>query len=114
MAYDMPCEASSLATSPAFPPAAASDESLFDVASRDALLSALNLSLQPGFQPQRPTLRFGSDLVRYNRVEGLSVANNSRSASGRATPFRRWAALVMPTGTPMVRCRWREATGRVR
>ena len=73
VAYDMPCDASSLATSPALPPAAASDESLFDVASRDALLSALNLSLQPGFLSQRPTLRFGSDLVRYNRVEGLSV-----------------------------------------
>ncbi len=73
VAYDMPCDASTLANSAALPAAVASDEALFDVTARDALLSALDLSLQPGWMPQMPTVRFGSDLLRFNRVEGLSA-----------------------------------------
>jgi hypothetical protein len=73
IAYDMPCDASKLATAPALPPAVISDEELFDLKAKDELLAALAMSLQSGWQPQRPTLRIGSDLLRYNRVEGLSV-----------------------------------------
>ena len=73
IAYDMPCDAAKLANSPALPPAAVSDEELFDLKARDALLSALDLSLQPGWMPQMPTVRVGSDLLRFNRVEGLSA-----------------------------------------
>ncbi len=73
IAYDMPCDAAKLANSPALPPAAVSDEALFDLTARDQLLSALDLSLQPGWMPQRPTVRVGSDLLRFNRVEGLSA-----------------------------------------
>jgi hypothetical protein len=73
IAYDMPCDAAKLANSPALPPAAVSDEELFDLKARDELLSALDLSLQPGWMPQMPTVRVGSDLLRFNRVEGLSA-----------------------------------------
>lgn len=73
VAFDMPCDRSKLANSSALPPAVASDEELFDRSAKDELLAALAMSLQSGWQPQRPTLRLGSDLLRYNRVEGLSV-----------------------------------------
>ncbi len=73
VAYDMPCDAAKLAKSPALPPAVASDDELFDLKSRDALVSALDFSLQPGWMPQRPTVRVGSDLLRFNRVEGFSA-----------------------------------------
>ncbi|MBL0169809.1 MAG: hypothetical protein IPP90_03620 [Gemmatimonadaceae bacterium] len=73
IAYSMPCDEKKLANSPSLPPAYAADEELFDTKSRDELLAALDLSLQPAFAPQRPTIRTGSDLLHYNRVEGLSV-----------------------------------------
>ncbi len=73
IAYDLPCDSRKLANSPALPPATADDEALFDLRARDELLGTLDLSLQPAWAPQRPTVRLGSDLVRYNRVEGLSV-----------------------------------------
>ena len=73
VAYSMPCDEKKLTNSPALPPAYTADEELFDTKSRDELLAALDLSLQPAFAPQRPTLRTGADLIRYNRVEGLSV-----------------------------------------
>ena len=73
LAYAMPCNREKLASSPALPPAYKADEELFDMKSRDELLAALDLSLQPGFAPQPIKLRSGLDLLRYNRVEGLSV-----------------------------------------
>ncbi len=73
IAYVLPCDEKKLANSPALPPAYAADEELFDTKSRDELLAALDLSLQPAFAPQWPTVRTGTDLIRYNRVEGLSV-----------------------------------------
>ncbi|MCO4098132.1 MAG: hypothetical protein HEQ38_01795 [Gemmatimonas sp.] len=82
VAYDMPCDASKLANSPALPPAVTSDDDLFDLKARDELLAALDLSLQPGWMPQMPTIRFGSDLVRFNRVEGLSAGVNVSQVLG--------------------------------
>ncbi|WP_411281516.1 hypothetical protein [Gemmatimonas sp.] len=82
VAYDMPCDASKLANSPALPPAVASDEELFDLKSRDELLAALDLSLQPGFMPQMPKIRLGSDLLRFNRVEGFSAGVNVSQVLG--------------------------------
>lgn len=73
IAYAMPCDETILASAPELPPAYAADEELFDTKSRDELLASLDLSLQPAFAPQMPTIRTGSDVIRYNRVEGLSV-----------------------------------------
>ena len=92
IAYAMPCDDKKLASSPALPPAYAADEELFDTKTRDDLLASLDLSLQPAFAPQRPTIRTGSDLWRYNRIEALSVgvlasqtlgAGYTLSATGR-------------------------------
>lgn len=73
IAYAMPCDEKKLTTAPELPAAYASDEDLFDTKSRDELLASLDLSLQPAFAPQWPTLHTGSDVIRYNRIEGLSV-----------------------------------------
>jgi hypothetical protein len=73
VAYDIPCKVSTLEMSPALPPAASSDEELFDMKTRDALLGALDMGLQPGFAPMPVKFHVGPDLARYNRVEGLSL-----------------------------------------
>lgn len=73
VAYDMPCDMESLARSPVLPPATASDEELFDLRSAERLAEALSMGLQVPWAPQLPKLRVGSDLFRYNRVEGLSA-----------------------------------------
>ena len=82
VAYDMPCDASKLANSPALPPAMTSDEELFDLKAKDELLAALDLSLQPEWMPQMPTIRIGSDLLRFNRVEGISAGVNVSQVLG--------------------------------
>jgi hypothetical protein len=82
VAFDMPCDRSKLANSPALPPATTSDEVLFDLKAKDELLAALDLSLQPGWMPQLPSVRVGSDLLRYNRVEGFSAGVNVSQVLG--------------------------------
>ena len=82
VAYEMPCDSKKLSTSAALPPAYSTDDELFDVKSRDELLSALDLSLQPGFAPQMPKLHTGADLWRYNRIEGLSLGVSATQSLG--------------------------------
>ncbi|MBC8087247.1 MAG: hypothetical protein H7Z40_08260 [Phycisphaerae bacterium] len=88
MAYRMPCDENKLANAKELPTAYASDEELFDVQSRDELLSSLDLSLQPAWAPQRPQLRSGFDLMRYNRVEGLSVGLEATQVLGAGYSLR--------------------------
>lgn len=73
VAYDLPCDMDRLAKSEALPPLSASDADVFDLRSQEALLNSLALSLQAPWGPQLPKVRMGSDLFRYNRVEGLSA-----------------------------------------
>ncbi|BAH40125.1 MAG TPA: hypothetical protein DGD08_11755 [Gemmatimonas aurantiaca] len=73
VAYQLPCDMKQLSSSPVLPPESASDESLFDLRSQAELVKALGLSLQAPWAPQMPRIRLGSDLLRYNRVEGLSA-----------------------------------------
>lgn len=71
----VPCDTAALARSPDLPPSIydAGDQ-LFGRAELDALVEeTLGLSDQSAFAPQRPTLHWGFDLLRYNRVEGLSA-----------------------------------------
>ncbi|MEP6763436.1 MAG: hypothetical protein ABJB66_03945, partial [Gemmatimonadaceae bacterium] len=82
MAYRMPCDPEKLANAKELPAAYTSDEKLFDVATRDELLASLDMSLQPSWGPQKPTIRTGADLVRYNRVEGLSVGVEAKQTLG--------------------------------
>lgn len=88
IAYDLPCDMSTLATSSALAPATASDESLFDLNSQQQLLDALGLSLQTPWAPQLPKLRVGSDLFRYNRIEGLSAGVEVTQALGAGYSLR--------------------------
>lgn len=80
--YEMPCDRESLRTSSALPPANASTSDIFDTAAAEQLLEALGMGLQPAWGPQRPTLRSGLDLIRYNRVEGLSVGLQAEQVLG--------------------------------
>ena len=79
----VPCDTSVLARSPDLPGSIYdSGEELFGERDRDELVSALS-ALQPEWAPARPTVRSGLDLVRYNRVEALSVGALGRQELGR-------------------------------
>ena len=88
IAYDLPCDMTALARSTVLPPATASDEELFDLRSAEQLVDALTMSLQVPFAPQRPTIRTGSDLFRYNRVEGLSAGVEVKQVLGAGYTLR--------------------------
>ena len=82
VAYELPCDMKRLSESPVLPPETAGDEELFDLRSQEELVKALGLSLQAPWAPQMPKVRIGSDLVRYNRVEGLSVGVEATQTLG--------------------------------
>ncbi|MGV3709219.1 MAG: hypothetical protein ACO1Q7_10280 [Gemmatimonas sp.] len=88
VAYKMPCDIHKLENAAELPAAYANEEELFDTKSRDELLSSLDLSLQPAWSPQRPQIRSGFDLLRYNRVEGLSVGVEATQTLGAGYTVR--------------------------
>ncbi len=88
VAYDMPCNMDRLATSAALPTETASDEDLFDLRSAEQLANALTMGLQVPWAPQLPTIRTGSDLFRYNRVEGLSAGVEVKQVLGAGYTLR--------------------------
>ena len=88
IAYDMPCDMDKLAKSPALPAEAASDDALFDLNSAEQLAEALGMSLQVPWAPQLPTIRTGSDLFRYNRIEGLSGGVEVKQVLGAGYTLR--------------------------
>ncbi|MGZ8469457.1 MAG: hypothetical protein ACXW61_08195 [Gemmatirosa sp.] len=101
MAIRLPCDMSRLATSPDLPPTAFEpDEAVLGTAERDALLKALDFALQAAWSPQRPALRTGLDLVRYNRIEGLSLGAAAASALGRGYTAQAIARLGTGDWTP--------------
>jgi hypothetical protein len=74
VAVRMPCDSTALARSPDLPGSIYEPgEELFGVAERDELMKSLGFALQPSWAPQKPTLHYGLDLTRYNRVEGFST-----------------------------------------
>ena len=81
----IPCDTAALAHSPELPPSIFdSGEETFGVADRDEVLKSLGLSVQPGWSPGTPSLHYGlqDGLVRYNRVEGLSLGARVDEALG--------------------------------
>lgn len=83
IAIRYPCDTSKLAVSEDLPASIlSSDDQLFSSADRDQLLEGLDFSLQPGWGPQPPRFHTGLDLLRYNRVEGLSVGASLTSVLG--------------------------------
>lgn len=89
MAIRMPCDTTRLANSPDLPGSIyGSGEEIFGTAERDDLLKSLDFELQPGWSPQKPVLHTGLDLVRYNRIEGLSLGGSATSVLGKGYTAR--------------------------
>jgi hypothetical protein len=83
MAIRLPCNPATLANSPDLPGSIYEPgEELFDVSEHEALLKELTFGLQPGWGPQRPVFHTGLDLLRYNKVEGLSAGASLTSQLG--------------------------------
>jgi hypothetical protein len=103
IAIRMPCDTSRFATSPDLPPSIyVEGEQVFGESERDALIGALDMDLQPGWLPQPPELHTGLDMLRYNKVEGLSVGATLTSELGRGYSARAEARLgtadLVPNG----------------
>jgi hypothetical protein len=82
-AVRLPCNMSRLATSTELPGSIYdAGEELFGATERDELMKSLDFGLQPGWAPQWPTMHSGLDLLRYNRIEGLSPGLTATSPLG--------------------------------
>ena len=108
MAVRMPCDTTRLATSPDLPPSIYDPgEELFGQAERDELVRSLDMGLQAGWAPQAPRLRYGLDLLRYNRVEGFSAALGLEQALGQGYTAEALARLgvadLQPNGELLLR-----------
>jgi hypothetical protein len=72
MAVEVPCDIKALANSPDLPPSIFdSGDELFGAAQREELMQMLDFGLQPSWGPRPPTLEYGLQFTRFNRVEGL-------------------------------------------
>jgi hypothetical protein len=81
----IPCDTASLTHSREFSPSIYDPgDELFGAKDREQLVKSLDLGLQAGWGPQRPTIHYGVDrgMVRYNRVEALSVGALVESTLG--------------------------------
>ncbi len=91
-----PCDAEALARSEELPPSIFDPgEELFGTADRDELVRHLTMGLQPEWAPQPPNFYWGLEggLVRYNRVEALSVGAGADQLLGRGYSARASARL---------------------
>jgi hypothetical protein len=82
----VPTDTVALANAPELPASIYdSDDELFSRGDAEALMRELDFGLQAGWDPRAPTLLLppGSGLVRYNRVEGLSVGIGAMQWLGR-------------------------------
>ncbi len=102
IAIRMPCDTSGFAASPDLPASIYEDgERVFGESERGALMKSLGW-LQPGWGPQRPSVRTGLDLLRFNKIEGLSPGAEVTWALGRGYSTRLEGRLgtsdVVPNG----------------
>jgi hypothetical protein len=80
----MPCDLKTLANSPELPPSIYDPgEELFGAAQREELLKMLDFGLQPAWAPRKPTLEYGLQYTRFNRVEGLASGVRVGSTLGQ-------------------------------
>jgi hypothetical protein len=82
----VPTDTIALANAPELPASIyGSDEQLFSRGDAQALMRELDFGLQAGWNPRAPTLLLppGSGLMRYNRVEGLSLGVGAVQWLGR-------------------------------
>ncbi|MBX7119350.1 MAG: hypothetical protein K1X31_10170 [Gemmatimonadaceae bacterium] len=74
MVVDIPCDRDKLVHSPELPPSIYDDgEELFGAKERNELMQALDFALQPAWAPRPPSIEWGLNHTRYNRVEGLGT-----------------------------------------
>lgn len=81
-----PCDTVALVGSPSLPPSIyAPGEEVFSKTDLEEMQRMIGFSAQAGFGPQRPTLLWGPtrNLLRYNRVEGLSAGIGARQELGQ-------------------------------
>src|SRR5688572_4391366 len=84
VAVRIPCDSTAPATSKDLPGSIYDPgEELFSIGDRDELIKSLGFSLQSDWAPQKPTLNYGLNLTRYNRVEGFSTAIGVTQEFGR-------------------------------
>ena len=84
LAIEVPCDPKRLASSSELPPSIYDEgEELFGAADRAELMQALDFGLQPAWAPRAPTIAWGLNETRYNRVEGLGTGAVVTSQLGR-------------------------------
>lgn len=111
----MPRDSVALATSPDLPPSIYdAGDVLFDRSAADELMAALDFGLQAGWDPQRPQLSLppGQGLVRYNRVEGLSLGARLDQRLGRGYAAALTARLGLADQEPNAELGIARGTGR--
>lgn len=84
MAVEVPCDLSVLANSAELPGSIYDPgEELFGAAQRDELMKMLDFGLQPSWSPQKPSVEYGLQFTRFNRVEGLASGVRVSSTLGK-------------------------------
>ncbi len=84
VATRVPCDSTALLKAPEFAGTSIYDagEELFGVREREELVKSLGFGLQSAWAPQAPILRYGLEMTRYNRVEGLATGFGVRQDFG--------------------------------
>ena len=84
VATRVPCDSTVLLKAPEFAGTSIYDpgEELFGVRERDELVRSLGFGLQSAWAPQAPVFRYGLEMTRYNRVEGLATGFGVRQDFG--------------------------------
>jgi hypothetical protein len=84
VATRVPCDSSALIKAPEFANTSIYDEGeeVFGIRERDELVRSLGFGLQSAWAPQAPVFRYGLEMTRYNRVEGLATGLGVRQDFG--------------------------------
>lgn len=84
VATRVPCDSTVLLKAPEFTTSIWDEgEELFGIREREELVRSLGFGLQSGWAPQPPILRYGLEVTRYNRVEGLATGLGVRQELGQ-------------------------------
>lgn len=83
VATRIPCDSLALRNSPEFVGTIYDEgEELFGISEREELIRSLGFGLQSAWAPQAPVWRYGLEMTRYNRVEGLASGVGVRQDFG--------------------------------
>lgn len=81
---EIPCDRERLVRSAELPPSIYDDgEELFGAKERAELMQALDFALQPAWAPRPPSVEWGLNHTRYNRVEGFGTGAVVSTQLGR-------------------------------